>query len=135
MVANKLVTDYGFSQTLAARKMGVSQPAVSQYSRSLRGANTKVLEDYPQIATLAKSVAAKIASGRDGDASSTILFCEVCRQIRLSGLGCDVHRQMDASLANCNVCMTNAAFYGGESGKKSTKKTAVRPLNKFARRQ
>jgi predicted transcriptional regulator len=131
-VAAKLVNDYGFSQTLAAKKMGVSQPAVSQYTRSLRGANTKALEDHPRLARMASDMAARIASGRDGGFSPTMMFCELCRSVRLSGLGCDVHRSADGSLAGCGVCMENAAFYGG-AAKKATK-APVRPLNRFAKK-
>jgi len=135
MVATKLVTDYGFSQTQAAKKMGVSQPAISQYKRSLRGANTGVLERYPQITELAGNIAARVASGRDSNLSPTIMFCEICRNIRLSGIGCDIHKSLDASLSGCNVCMSNAGFYGGEQKAKQRKpRAAVRPLTKFARK-
>ena len=136
MVATKLVTDYGFSQTQAARKMGVSQPAISQYKRSLRGASTEIFDKHPQIAELAGGIAARMASGRDGDSSSTLLFCEICRKIRLSGLGCEVHMSMDSSLSACNICMNNSGFYGGEQKKKKKIKqnAPVRPLTKFARK-
>jgi len=55
VVATKLITDYGFSQTQAARSMGVSQPAISQYKRNLRGAGTEIFERFPQIAELAEA--------------------------------------------------------------------------------
>ncbi len=134
MVATKLVTDYGFSQTQAAKKMGVSQPAISQYKRSLRGAGTGVIDKYPQIAELAGNIAARMASGRDDNASSTLMFCEICRKVRLSGLGCEVHRSMDGSLSACNICMGNSGFYGGEQKKKRKQNDPVRPLTKFARK-
>jgi predicted transcriptional regulator len=134
MVATKLVTDYGFSQTQAARKMGVSQPAISQYKRNLRGARTDVFEKYPQIAELAGGIAARMASGRSDDSSPTLLFCEICRKVRLSGLGCEVHRSMDGSLSGCNICMANAGFYGGEEKRAKKQRAAVRPLTKFTRK-
>jgi len=132
MVATKLVTDYGFSQTQAAKSMGVSQPAISQYKRNLRGANSGVLERYPQLAGLAGSIAARMASGRDDNASSTLMFCEICRKVRLGGIGCEIHRSLDASLSGCNVCMDNAGFFGGEQKKPRKQRPAVRPLTKFA---
>ncbi|MBM3303883.1 MAG: hypothetical protein FJY76_02210 [Candidatus Aenigmarchaeota archaeon] len=144
MVATKLVTDYGFSQTQAAKSMGVSQPAISQYKRNLRGANTGVLERYPQVAELAGSIAARIASGRDSmtpgngrgcGSSSTLMFCEICRSVRLSGVGCDIHRSIDSSLSRCNICMANPGFYGGEQKARQRKqRAAVKPLTKFARK-
>ena len=135
IVATKLVTDYGFSQTLAAKKLGVSQPAVSQYKRSLRGAGTDILEKYPQVAELAGGVAARIASGRDEGEWSTMMFCEICRKVRLSGAGCEIHRNYDGSLSGCNICMANQAFFGGEQRKARKQKPAVRPLTKFTKRR
>lgn len=135
IVATKLITDYGFSQTQAARRMGVSQPAISQYKRNLRGARSRILEKYPQVAELAGSIAVRIASGRDGGGTSTITFCELCRKIRLSGIGCEIHRSMDKSLSGCNICISNAGFYGGEEKKAKKQRAAVKPLTKFARKQ
>ena len=37
LIAKKLTEVYGMSQTEAARKMGLSQPAVSQYRKDVRG--------------------------------------------------------------------------------------------------
>jgi uncharacterized protein len=135
MVATKLITDYGFSQTLAAKRMGVSQPAISQYKRNLRGTGGQILERYPQIIEMAGSMAAKIASGRYEDASATMMFCEVCKRIRLSGIGCEIHQAKDQSLMGCNICIANAAFYGGEQKKsKKPQKAPVRPLTRFTKK-
>lgn len=134
MVATRLITDYGFSQTQAARRMGVSQPAISQYKRSLRGVRSEILEKYPQIAELAGNIAAKIASGRDESQRPTLMFCDICRKIRLSGIGCEIHRSMDSSLSGCDVCISNAGFYGGEQKKPKKQRAPVKPLTKFVKK-
>jgi predicted transcriptional regulator len=132
MVATKLVTDYGFSQKQAASRMGITQPAVSQYKRSLRGNNSDVFELFPQLKDFVNSIAAKVASGSGSPSSHTLMFCELCRKIRLGGMGCQAHRKRDPSLSGCAVCLERPDFYGGEARKRKHQ-APVKPLNKFAR--
>jgi predicted transcriptional regulator len=76
MIAKKLVEVYGLSQTAAAKKMGISQPAVSQYRKDIRGTKAKELVASPGFEALANEVAKGLA---EGSVSEQGLGGELCR--------------------------------------------------------
>ena len=60
MIAKKLITNYGLSQKQAAEKLGISQPAISQYNKSIRGAKHHLFQEKQAsdfIETLTKRIA------------------------------------------------------------------------------
>ena len=61
-VAKKLIEN-GFSQKQVADRLGLSQPAISQYKRDLRGRGTGVFVDYPQLLENVNGIAQRVASG------------------------------------------------------------------------
>jgi predicted transcriptional regulator len=63
MIAKKLIDVYGFSQTLTAKRMGISQPAVSQYKKGLRGRRKELTESNPQFTEIANDIAKRISEG------------------------------------------------------------------------
>lgn len=133
MVARKLTINYGLSQKKAAEKLGVSQPAISQYKRDLRGYKTGLFRENPELLDMVNSIAKRIASGEISGLQSTLEFCELCKSIRFEGTGCQLHKRLDPSLETCTVCMENREFYGGrkEKSKQSKKKGGLKPLSKF----
>lgn len=137
MIARKLVVNYGLSQKQAAEKLGVSQPAISQYKRDLRGFKPGFFKGNPKLLEDVNSLAKRIASGELNPEQATIAFCELCKAIRFDGTGCQLHRGLDPSLETCTICMENREFYGGRAEKKKTKKTKMKkkielkPLSKF----
>jgi predicted transcriptional regulator len=140
MVARKLVVNYGLSQKQAAEKLGVSQPAISQYKRDLRGYKTGFFKENPKLLEDVNSLAKMIASGELNPNQATIAFCELCKAIRFDGTGCQLHKGLHPSLETCTICMENKEFYGCRKEKKkikqekkakSEKKTGLKPLSKF----
>ena len=105
LVARKLVEDHGFSQKVAAEKLGTTQPAISQYKRELRGSKLRSLESSPRLIEMIDSIASKAASGRLGHEEVSTEFCSVCKFMRKEGLVCEFHRRMYPSLENCTICM------------------------------
>jgi predicted transcriptional regulator len=93
MVARKLVEKHGFSQKVAAEKLGTTQPAISQYKRELRGSRMKSLENTPRLIQMIDSIASKAASGKLSHDEINSEFCSVCRFMRSSGLACEFHRR------------------------------------------
>ena len=129
MVARQLLREYRVSQKRAARLLGVSQPAVSQYNRDLRGYRAEIFRDNPGLKAIVNRIAEGMASGEISDLQSTLSFCGLCKEIRFSGAGCRAHRERDPSRKACSICQENQDFYGRTGNKKVLGK--IKALSKF----
>ena len=83
-VAKGLI-ESGMNQQAVAKRLGVSQPAVSQYLRDLRGMNNKIFSEKNVSAEIEK-ICREIMSGSEHVLEKRI--CEVCRLITNSECGC-----------------------------------------------
>lgn len=90
MIAKTMMENYGFSQKATAEKLGVSQPAISQYKQHLRGAKSQLLADNPQALAIIESLAQRLASGSLSEEEANREFCELCRHIRPDGTDCTI---------------------------------------------
>jgi predicted transcriptional regulator len=79
LIARKLVEVYGISQTAAARKMGLTQPAVSQYVKEIRGKGAGGLSEDSQFVSVAEGLAKGLAEGSITPASLGGEMCAFCR--------------------------------------------------------
>lgn len=80
MIAKELVQKHHLSQTEAAKKLGTTQAAVSQYlssKRALKGME-QVEEFLPKIQTLANETALRLASEKISAEEITVDFCRLC---------------------------------------------------------
>ncbi len=85
MIARKLVEVYGFSQTAAAKKMGISQPAISQYSKDMRGKRGRALSEDHGFVSIANDVAKGLAEGSIRPENLGGELCRFCRLVEPSG--------------------------------------------------
>lgn len=104
-VANRLA-DKGLPQIKIAELMGLTQPAVSQYRRKMRGLNTDMFEKDPELRKQTDGLVEKTAKGMPVKEQS-FAFREICRYILKKGLACDLHKRNDASLEDCDICLTS----------------------------
>ena len=80
LIAKKLVKEYHLSQTKAAKKLGTTQAAISQYlSSKRRGKFTEQLETDPAIQALVKELAEKIATT---ETNVPLSICEHCKTLQ-----------------------------------------------------
>jgi len=79
-VAKELIAKYNYTQVAAAKKLGTTQAAVSQYVTSKRG--HKKSPNYEQIAPLIKNAAIqtakRIAAAKMSPEEFNESFCELC---------------------------------------------------------
>jgi predicted transcriptional regulator len=79
-VAKELIAKYHYTQVAAAKKLGTTQAAISQYVTSKRG--HKRISNYEEIAPLLKNAAAtvaeRIATADMSPEEFNESFCEVC---------------------------------------------------------
>ena len=80
LVAKELIEEYEMTQQEAAIKLGITQSAVSQYIRQLRGSNLTSIEKDKIIYKKIKQVANKLASGEiEGPETVSLSFCSICK--------------------------------------------------------
>jgi predicted transcriptional regulator len=104
IVTRELMHTYGLSQTETARRLGVTQPAISQYSRELRGYNVKLLKSSPKVMKEVKGLAAEIASGKTSPRDMPARICEICGSIRKERVICKLHEQNYPPISPCKQC-------------------------------
>ncbi len=107
-LARKLVEKHGFSQKAAAERLGITQPAISQYRRELRGRRNSYLDSDPNLSGMIDNIADRAASGSISPESLGIEFCRICKYMISSGMACEIHRKMYPSLEKCRVCFEHS---------------------------
>ncbi len=107
MIAKELVTKHNLKQAEAAELLGVSQPAISLYSRKIRGKAIN-LENDQDVKTLIEKLSNIIAEKNLSHKEFTVRFCEICRTIRAKGLLCKLHKNFEPSIDinDCELCST-----------------------------
>lgn len=79
-LVRQLFNVHGLKQTEIAEKLGITQPAVSQYISGSRGTYPGLFEDYPEIRRYVEEMAEDIASGKiDGN---NISMCGPCQFLK-----------------------------------------------------
>ena len=83
MVAKELIEKYNMTQQEAATKLGITQSAVSQYIRQLRGSKFSSLEKdktiYKKVEQLANTLA---SSNTENQSKISVSFCSICKSSR-----------------------------------------------------
>jgi predicted transcriptional regulator len=80
MLAKELVQKYNLSQTAAAKKLGTTQAAVSQYLSSKRAFKgmEQVEEFLPKLQVMAEETARKLVDKEIAAGDITVDFCKLC---------------------------------------------------------
>ncbi len=76
----KELTKCGLSQKEISERLGITQPAVSQYMTSKRGSNIAMSDD---VMTLIRSLAQDVVDENDIDLN--VRICEICTHIKGDG--------------------------------------------------
>lgn len=99
LVSRELISTYNLSQTETAKLLGVSQPAVSQYLRQLRGDRAKSLENGRTYDAI-KELCGRLQANEVTHAQLMVEFCRICNVAIRDGnlkIGKDLHG------VNCEV--------------------------------
>ena len=82
--AKELIEKYHFTQMDAAKKIGTTQAAISQYVTSKRGC--KGIKNYeaiaPSVQKAASRAAKQISEGKMNNGEFSTSFCELCNELR-----------------------------------------------------
>jgi predicted transcriptional regulator len=84
LVAKELITKYNLTQNEAAKKLGTTQAAISQYINSKRG--VKGIPNYTEIEPMVQNAAAKVAKRMASEEVNRdefgAAFCDLCTTLR-----------------------------------------------------
>jgi len=104
MIARELIEDYGMKQELVAKRLGITQAAVSKYRNQVRGEAVD-LEMSSEVRRMSKDIASTLLNEPNPlDVSQK--FCQACTDIRALGLMCETCRKVDPSwdVEHCTIC-------------------------------
>jgi len=104
LVAKKLVLEKGFTQEKAARAVGVTQAAISNYIRGVRGFRI-YWENNPIVLRHVDKIVELIVSKSD-PREITREFNQMLRELRKAGVLCRLHKNVEPfiDINECNVC-------------------------------
>lgn len=105
LITKELMDEYGLNQTQVAQKLGITQPAVSQYRKELRGQNVRLLQSNQKIMSMIKELANEIQSDKIKPDRMIVRLCEICKAIREERLICQLHTKAYSSLQGCQICL------------------------------
>jgi len=93
----------GFSQQDISKKLGITQPAISQYKRELRGSRVKLLQSNKEVMSLINSLSKDIARGMKPK-DIHLKMCEICLKVRRQKIICKLHGESYPALESCRIC-------------------------------
>jgi len=105
LVAKNLMEKYRLTQQDTALKLGLTQSAISQYTRQLRGSKIKTIEKDKGIIEEIDKFSGRIASGELNTLTSLDAFCGICKLIRNKRILCEIHIKYFPALKDCNICL------------------------------
>ncbi|MBI5133381.1 MAG: hypothetical protein HZA83_01580 [Thaumarchaeota archaeon] len=104
LIAKELTQTYNLNQPEISRKLGITQPAVSQYRSEVRGQRVRLLQSNRKIMSLIQSLSHDIASDKVEAAQIHEKICKICRKIREEKIICQLHETAYPFIAPCETC-------------------------------
>jgi predicted transcriptional regulator len=107
MLVKELIDRHRLSQVEAAQKLGITQPAVSQYLRMLRGSSSgsAMLRNMQKHV---RGLAEDIVSGKLTHKQLIGRYCLICRSMKKQELICLLHIRAAPYLRGegCRICLS-----------------------------
>ena len=103
IIAKELTETLNYTQSDAARLMGMTQPAISQYKKEFRGTKVAILQENETINLALRNAARKLTILKSPFDSH--IMCDLCMEIRNEGLLCKLHRNAVPALSSCDTCI------------------------------
>ena len=116
VIARELIQSYKMKQNDVANLLGISQAAVSKYTRHVRGRVPKI-EDVEEIRPIITKIVDSLANGRTSRYEPVPRFCAVCIMIRRKRLMCELCKRSDPyiDVEKCSICQSEPSFCKNDS--------------------
>ncbi len=82
LVARDLIEVHKLNQKEAAKKLGMTQPAVSQYKKHTRGDKARKLEEDKKINKMVSEMSNSLAKNEIDFQEAASEICNICKYIR-----------------------------------------------------
>ena len=118
-LAKELVETHHLKQNQVAEILGISQSAVSKYTRQIRGYVIKI-DKIEEIQPLINRMMSLRVNGNPKRADFLRLFCQTCTEIRKKGLMCQFCQKTNPKIKmeECGFCLNYNQLQDGKRGKK-----------------
>jgi hypothetical protein len=105
LIVKELVEKYGLKQDEVAEVLGISQSAVSKYTRKVRGYVINATQ-VKEVDFLVQKITLRVINGEYSKREFLRLFCRMCTLVRENGLMCELCRKSDRKLQleKCDFC-------------------------------
>ena len=108
ILAKKLATNHDIREDEISRMLGVTQAAVSNYIRGIRG-NPELIEKLlaeEQVVKMIADITDRLAAEKDYTQATLSKFIGLCNYIKTSLLICDIHHNLESDIdeAICKEC-------------------------------
>ncbi len=105
MISRRLRERYGFTQQVIAKKLGVTQASISNYTRRIRGVMVNLEED-PVVKGAADRIAELLSKESPDRREVVRTMTEVLDYIRFTHLMCSLHSTLepDFDINGCDAC-------------------------------
>jgi predicted transcriptional regulator len=106
LMAQQLVEQHGLKQDQVANILGISQSAVSKYSKKVRGYVIEV-EKVEPIQPLISDMIIMLMKGEYQRDDFLQLFCQICAIVRQTGIVCQFCRKSESKIEikECSFCL------------------------------
>ncbi|MCL6579067.1 MAG: helix-turn-helix domain-containing protein [Candidatus Bathyarchaeota archaeon] len=107
LMAKQLVEKHDLKQDKVAEILGISQSAVSKYTRNVRGYVIKI-DKTQEIESLINQMIDLLLNGTYPREEFLRYFCQICIIIRKKGLMCQYCKKADPNIKieECHFCLT-----------------------------
>ena len=104
-IAIELTQSYQMKQDDVANILGITQTAISKYTRQVRGTVIK-LDSSEEIKTLIQQMARQILDQETSKHEIALKFCQICQIVRRNRLMCQICKRNDPKidLQVCKIC-------------------------------
>lgn len=107
-LAQVLLDEYHMKQVEVAKRMGITQAAVSHYNTRSRAADEDILKLFPEIEDGARALAARINKGLSLPEQVATIEA-LCKDITKTERFCQFHRRYSSIDSECQVCFPHEA--------------------------
>jgi predicted transcriptional regulator len=107
LIAKELIEEQGLKQDQVAEILGISQSAVSKYSRKVRGHAIKV-DDIKEVQPFINGIVTLLLHRTRQSSELLHLFCQACVAVRRTSLMCAFCQKSDPKIKieECKFCFT-----------------------------
>src|SRR4030066_516329 len=116
-IAIDLTQSYQMKQNDVANILGITQTAVSKYTRQVRGTVIKI-GDSEEIRIMMQQITNQIADKKISRQDLVLKLCQICQIIRRNGFMCQLCKRSDPTIdiQTCQICKSVSLNCNGLSG-------------------